>query len=432
MATMITGISTAVVEANYDLAFVRVHTSEGIHGTGECFPTPAAVPLAAELGELLIGKDPRQVVPLTYWLRGLLSGTGSSSGAGIAYNVLSGLETALWDVAGKLDGRPVAELLGGRFLDEVPLYMDCHAGRQLESMTPLMQYRVPWWASTSGETQYGDFVFEAAEPAVFERADWASRARAAIDRGFRKLKFDLDSFAVRRRSEDRTATRRDIDRMIERATWLREDVGDDVEIAFDCHWRFDVPSAIRIAEGLADVGPMWLEDPVPPDPAALAMVNARSPVPIATGENTYLVEGFRALFDAKAISVATPDAQKAGGLAETRRIFEDARVACLQSAPHCIASPLGLVATAHASAAATGVICIEFHGVDVPFWHELVDSAVIHEGHVIVPQRPGLGVELDEDVIRRYSRRGEPVFEPVPTHNVSRRPPRQVPREEAR
>jgi gluconate/galactonate dehydratase len=134
-------------------------------------------------------------------------------------------------------------------------------------------------------------------------------------------------------------------------------------------------------------------------------------VPIATGENTYLVEGFTSLIQSNSVAVVTPDAQKCGGLAETKRIFEAARLAYLQAAPHCIASPLGLMAAAHVSATVPNVLCVEFHGADVPFWNDLVDRRVIESGHVALPGRPGLGVELNLDVVGRYARRGEPVFQ---------------------
>lgn len=155
---------------------------------------------------------------------------------------------------------------------------------------------------------------------------------------------------------------------------------------------------------------MWLEDPVPYDVSALAAVQAQCAIPVAAGETGYLVEGFRPLIDARAVSIVTPDGQKCGGLAEMKRIFDDAQLAYLQAAPHCIASPLGLMATAHACAASTNVMCIEYHGVDVPFWQQLVDGPVIENGMVRVPDRPGLGVELDEDLLLRYGRRGLDVF----------------------
>jgi L-alanine-DL-glutamate epimerase-like enolase superfamily enzyme len=407
----ITGVSTAVVEANYDYAFVRIHTDDGVHGTGECFPTPAVVPLLRELGETLIGFDPRRVEPLTARMRHLLSGTGSSFAAGIGYNVMSGIEAALWDLAGKADGRPVAELLGGRYQDDVPIYMDCHAGGKLESMTPLMRYRTPAWMSDSGKTEYHELVYEAAEPEVLDASAWINRARTAIESGFTKLKFDLDVFETARRAGDMSIGGRELERMLERASELRKSVGPDIGIAFDCHWRFDVPTAVRLAAGLADMAPMWLEDPVPPTPAAMAAVTRRSPVPIATGENTYLVEGFLELINAQAISIATPDPQKAGGLSETKRILDAAHRAYIPAAPHCTASPLGLMAAAHVCAASANVLCLEFHGADVPFWNELVDHPVLERGLVSITERPGIGVELNEEVVRRYSRPGEPVFD---------------------
>jgi L-alanine-DL-glutamate epimerase-like enolase superfamily enzyme len=410
VSARIIGVSTAVVEANYDYGFVRVHTDEGVHGTGECFPTPALVPLLHELGEVLVGKDARQVLPLAHRLRHVVSGTGSKSGAGIVYNAISGIECALWDLAGKLDGRPVAEMLGGRFTDQVPVYMDCHAGGKLESMTPLMRYRTPWWMSESGETEHGELVYEAAEPDVLDLALTVARAKEAVAAGFRHLKFDLDVFPVERRAEDLTCSSDTIEFILDRALQLRTALGGSVELAFDCHWRFDVPTAVRIARGLEAVAPMWLEDPVAPEVEAMAAVRAQSPVPLATGENNYLAEGFRRLIDGRALDIVTPDGQKVGGLAEMKRVFDDAALAYMPAAPHCISSPLGLVATAHVAATVTNVLCVEWHGADVPFWHELLDTRVLDGGTVTVPNAPGLGVELDEEVVARYSRKGEPVF----------------------
>lgn len=410
MPERICGVSTAVVEANFDYTFVRVHTSEGRHGTGECFPAPALVELVVAFGDLLLGADPRQVGPLTHRMRKAISGAGSWSGSGIAYNACSGLEAALWDLAGKIDGRPVAELLGGRYRDAVPVYMDCHGGEGLESLDALLRYRIPGWQSNSGRTEVGESYWEAAEPEAIGPESWVARARQAVDMGFRKLKFDLDAFVESRAAEDRTAGVDAIERMTASAAGLREALGPQIDIALDCHWRFDVPTALRIARALEPFSPMWLEDPIPPDPHALARLQAATSVPIATGENTYLVEGFRQLIDAGSVAVVTPDAQKCGGLSETKRILDDAALAFIQAAPHCVAGPLGLAATAHACAASTNVLCIEFHGADVPFWHELVNGDVIVDGQAVVSGSPGLGVELNEEIVRRYSRRETSVF----------------------
>ena len=411
MPERIRAVTTAVVEANFDYTFVRLHTTEGRHGTGECFPAPALVEIITALGELLIGADPRQVGPLVHRMRKAISGAGSWSGAGIAYNAVSGIETALWDLAGKIDGQPIAELLGGRFRDSVPVYIDCHGGHGLQSLDALLRYRTPSWQVTAARPEVGDSFWEAGEPDAVGADAWLRRAGHAIDRGFRKLKFDLDSFVDSRAIEDRTADATSIEAMVQAMAGLREGLGPGTDVALDCHWRFDVPTALSIARALEPFAPMWLEDPVPPNTQALARIQGATSVPIATGENVYLVEGFRPLIDQSAVAVVTPDAQKCGGLAETKRILDDAALAFIQGAPHCVAGPLGLAATAHACAASTNVLCLEFHGGDVPFWRELVDDDVIVDGEAVVSTRPGIGVELDEELVRRYSPRDAPVFD---------------------
>jgi L-alanine-DL-glutamate epimerase-like enolase superfamily enzyme len=152
---------------------------------------------------------------------------------------------------------------------------------------------------------------------------------------------------------------------------------------------------------------------VPPDPHAMAAITTGSKVPVATGENTYLVEGFSALVEAGAAHILTPDVQKAGGVAESLRIGELAARKFLGVAPHCISSPLGLMAAAHVCAALPNHLCLEFHGADVPFWSELVhcERPLVTDGCVRVTDAPGFGLELDLDVVRRYSPPGQPVFE---------------------
>jgi L-alanine-DL-glutamate epimerase-like enolase superfamily enzyme len=409
----IVSVTTAVVQANFDYTYVRILTDEGVHGTGECFPAPALPRMIRELGELLVGRDPRHPVPLWRRLMTAVSGTGSSSGAGIAYNAISGIETALWDLDGKLSGLPAVRLLGGALRERVDIYADLHGGTQLDSITSLMQYRRPFWTTEDGRTRIGGFYWEEAEAEGVSIEATVDRCRRAVAEGFRHVKLDLDVFATAREGTNRGASAADLARMREMAMAVRRAIGDDVGLAFDCHWRFDVMTALAIADAVAPARPMWLEDPVPPDPEAMAAVTSRSPVPIATGENTYLVEGFEALLRSRSTHIVTPDIQKAGGMAESVRIGELASRHFVPFAPHCIASPLGLVAAAHVCAALPNHLCLEFHGADVPFWGDLVTAPkpLIEHGSVRVPDAPGLGVELDLDVVRRYSAPGEPVFD---------------------
>jgi gluconate/galactonate dehydratase len=176
-----------------------------------------------------------------------------------------------------------------------------------------------------------------------------------------------------------------------------------------------VADAQRLAHELEPLGLMWLEDPVPPEnAAALLRVTQSTTTPIATGENGYLRHGFREAFELGAISIAAPDLQKTGGLLEGRRIADFADTHYISLAPHCIASPIGTIAAVHVAAAIPNFLCLEWHGMSVPFWNDLAlgwDGPVIDKGRIRVPEGPGLGVELNLDVARQYARPDEPFFD---------------------
>lgn len=412
----ITNVTTAVIEANFDYVFVRVHTDEGVHGTGECFFAPGITAMVRDFGQVLIGADATSVNAALARLFALSSSFGGSRGSGMAYQAISGIDAALWDLNGKLLNQPIVRLLGGAVSDSVEVYADLHGGGQLQSLDRSMRYRTPFWLSESGRTETHGFYFEASDPDARDVETMIARSREAVAAGFGTIKLDLDVFAADRPAGERSISRDDLAFIAEAVPALREALGPDVGIAFDCHWRFDVPSALRIAELIASSAPAWLEDPTPPDPASLAAVARHSTVPVATGENTYLVEGFVELMDAGAASVLQPDMQKLGGLTESARVVALAAKRFLPIAPHCIASPIGFLATAQVCAAATNVMCMEFHGGDVPFWDDLVDlgSPVIKDGRVAIPDRPGVGAELVEDVARAYAAPGEPFFDGPP------------------
>lgn len=412
----ITAVTTAVVQANFDYTFVRIDTDDGVSGTGEAFMAPGLPATIRELGAVIVGQDPRNVTALRSRLMLAVSGSGGASGAGMAYNAVSGIEAAVWDLTGKLLDQPVWQLLGGRYRDTVEVYADLHAGGELESLDRVMRYRRPFWSSPSGRTEPGRFFWEAAEGAATSVEAAIERGREAIAAGFRYVKYDLDVFGEEREASNRSVGRADAARLGEFAGQIRAALGDEVEIAFDCHWRFDLPSALAVARAVAPARPLWLEDPIPPDPVGLGRLASGSLVPIATGENTYLVEGFEALVAQGGAHVLTPDVQKVGGILETVRIAELAARRFLPIAPHCIASPLGFMAAVHACAASSNVLCLEFHGSDVPFWSTLITggSPVITGGQVRVPMGPGLGVELNLDVVRQYAAPEEPVFDEPP------------------
>jgi len=172
---------------------------------------------------------------------------------------------------------------------------------------------------------------------------------------------------------------------------------------------------VKVARELEQFRLMWLEDPVPPNNiAALKEVHAKVRVPIATGENLFLFEGFQEIIAEHAVSIVTPDLQKVGGLSVAQSIAQFADAHGMPVAPHNISSPVGTMAAVHFCAAIPNFLALEFHASDVPFWNELVEGVskpLIQGGYIDVPEHPGLGVTLNEEVARRYARPGEPFFE---------------------
>jgi L-alanine-DL-glutamate epimerase-like enolase superfamily enzyme len=421
----ITAVHTAVVEANYDWTYVRVDAGEdGLSGLGECFTAPGLTAIIRDLAPLLVGEDPRDVDRLWSKLRWGSSGAGSS--AGIVYNAISGMEAALWDLVGKAYGVPIHRLLGGRFRDSIRVYADCHAGEALHSMDATMVTRPARWAQEPPEAiaagqlrapEHGRAYAKEAPDEVFTPEMYAARAKQVVaDLGFDALKFDLDvPTPFMKDTASGTLTRAEVRYMVELAAAVIDAVGDEVDVAFDCHWRYQVADAQRLAHELEPLGLMWLEDPVPPENvAALRRVTQSTTTPIATGENGYLRHGFREAFETGAISIAAPDLQKTGGLLEARRIADFADTHYISLAPHNIASPIGTIASAHVAAAIPNFLCLEWHGMSVPFWNDLAvgwDGPVIQNGRIAVPDRPGLGVELNLDLAREYARAGEPFFD---------------------
>ena len=417
----ITGVHTAVVEANYDWTFVRVDAG-GLSGIGECFCAPGLTAIVRDLAPLLIGEDARDVDRLWAKLRWGASGAGSS--AGIVYNAISGIEAALWDVVGQAYGVPIHRLLGGRFRDSVRMYADCHAGEALHSMDATMIERPARWASSEivaaapdaiRNPEHGRAYARGQPDEVFTPELYAARARQVVaDLGFSALKFDLDvPTPYMRDTASGTLSRAEIAYMVGLAAAVMEAVGDDVDVAFDCHWRYQVADAARLAHELEPLGLLWLEDPVPPENvAALARVTKSTSTPIGTGENGYMRHGFREAFEAGALDVCAPDPQKTGGLLETRRIADYADTHYISMAPHCIASPIGTLGAVHVAAAIPNFLALEWHGMSVPFWTSLAEGwEGIVGGQIAVPDAPGLGVTLNLDVAREYARVGEPFFD---------------------
>jgi len=374
----ITDVRTAEVRGHGYSTYVRIYTDAGLYGTGECIHGGAGCPqLVRALGAQLRGEDPLEVEPLFDRLRRRHLFDGAL--AGNLVTALTGIEIALWDLTGKALGVPVYRLLGGKYRDRVRLYCDCHGGRE---NTP---------------------------------ESHAARAREALDRGFRAVKFDIDDLAhpARRDRWNTTLCADEIASMVEKVAAVRAAIGPGVDLAIDMHGRYDTHSAIRVARALEPYHLLWLEEPVPPENvAAMREVKRCSPVPICAGENLYLRWGFRDLIEQQAVDIIMPDLPKCGGLAEGKKIAGMAELYYIPIAPHNVCGPLGTLASAHACAAIPNFLVLEWHWLDRPYWDELLltDAPLIQDGHLVVPDRPGLGYEVNEEALARYLRPGTTLF----------------------
>jgi gluconate/galactonate dehydratase len=410
----IRGVTTAVVEANYDWTIVRVEQDDGVLGWGEAFCAPGLPETIRELAPLIEGRDARHVEPL---VRRLHLATAHVSSGGTVYHAISGIEAALWDLAARALEVPLWQIFGGSFRDRVRVYADCHAGKALTSYSAtLVARRLPWMTDATEELDAEpDEHWSPAEAAdVYTPEAYATRAREMADRGFTALKFDLDLPLLPH--EDlyaRTISAAQLERQLALAEATVEAVAGRAEIAFDLHWRYAPADALRLARALEHLPVLWLEDPTPPqDLASVARIAEQTTTPICTGENLYRLDAFAALIDHGGVDVFAPDIQKVGGLADTRRIAALADIHSRPLAPHNIAGPIGTLASAHVCASIPNLLALEWHAASVPFFDELMSTGgpVIKDGYITVPDRPGNGAELDLDVARRYARPGAPFF----------------------
>ena len=204
-------------------------------------------------------------------------------------------------------------------------------------------------------------------------------------------------------------------RMVDQITAVREALGPDVDICVDMHGRFDTTSGKRVAKAMEPLQLMWLEEPIPAENAdAYRWITESTSTPICAGENLYLAYGFRRLLEIGAVDIIMPDLQKAGGLGEAQRIANLANVYYTPFAPHMVASYLGAMASAHVCASVPNFLILEwqiyFH--TNPMFKEIVnhDGPMIVDGYIPLSDKPGIGVEINDEGLRKYADKDLPFF----------------------
>lgn len=382
----ITSIKTAASTGHCMHLWVRIETDAGITGIGECVHGGhAAIALINQLAPRLVGKDPFAVDAIFEDTRRSLVFEGGFAGAFIT--ALTGIEIALWDVKGKALKVPVYELLGGKFRDKIKVYADCEVSPGLN--------------------------FDETKRIV----------DGILERGFKALKIDLDIFAyghigseTEHYVKDRfnmTPNKWEHERMVTLATMVSEAAGPEIEVATDLHTRLDKASAIRLARDLEPLKLMWLEEPIPPENVdAMREITQSTSTPICAGENLYLRHGFRDLLEKQAVDIIMPDIPKCGGLSECRKIANMAELYSIPFAPHNVSSPIGTMASAQVCATIPNFLVLEFHWTERDYWSTIITDKrdIIKDGFIEIPDTPGIGLELDEDVARQYQYEGTEWF----------------------
>jgi galactonate dehydratase len=378
----ITNIKCGYIRGGHSL-FVKIYTNQDIWGCGEGVDaTPGTYHLVKMLGRRLEGKNPLNVHRLFEELRRSGFFEGAQSGMYVA--VLSAVETALWDLAGKALNLPVYQLLGGKFRDRVRVYCD----------TALYQHRLP-------------------TPMQFAEA-----ATQAVKMGFNAIKFDVDQANDPAKYDlyNWTASRGELQRMYDQISAARKAVGDKIDICVDMHGRYDAITGEQVAKMFEPLNLMWLEEPIPAENVeAYKKITDSTSTPICAGENLYLAHGFRRILEIGAVDIIMPDLQKAGGLGEGQRIANLANLYYVPFAPHMVASYLGAMASAHVCASVPNFLILEwqiyFH--TDPMFKEIVtfEGEMVKDSYITVSEKPGIGVEINEEGMRKYAQQGVPFFE---------------------
>lgn len=373
----ITNIKTAATSGHGMHLWVKVETDAGVTGIGECVHGGVqAIAILQQLRPQLIGRDPFAIDAIFEEMRRNHVFDGGFAGALIT--ALTGLEIALWDLKGKALKAPVYELMGGKFRDKIRVYADCQ-------VDPGMDFG-----------------------AIQQVVD------SVLARGFTAFKIDVDGGEAK--NKDRfnfTASEWEHDRMVQLVEMACRAAGPEIAVAADVHTRLDVPSAIRLARDLEQFHLLWLEEPVPPENIdAMREVKRATTTPICAGENLYLRHGFRELIEKQAVDAIMPDIPKCGGLSECRKIANLAELYYIPFAPHNVASPIGTMASCHVCASIPNFLVIEFHWFHREYWSTIIKEKtdIIVDGYIALSDRPGIGVELDEEVARQHQYPGTTWF----------------------
>jgi L-alanine-DL-glutamate epimerase-like enolase superfamily enzyme len=372
----ITDMRACTIAANYDYPIIRIDTNQGVYGLGEV--RDAGVKgIALILKAHILGKNPLEIESIMRSIRPF-AGQGRMGGG------YSAVDMALHDIAGKVHGVPAWRLIGNKVRDRIRIYCD-----------------------TTGHK----------DPKIY-----GARMLKRKQMGFTFFKMDLYTSLVAERPgavhENGAATEKGLGYLVEYIAAVREAIGWDAPLGADHFGRLSVNDSIRYAKAFEPYQLAWAEDFISPrDWRGYKRISEATSTPILTGEDVFgLEEGFQDLVENRAVDIIQPDPETSGALLETKRIADYADLHGIPTVLHFAGSPVGCMASVHLAATLRNFIVMENHAIDMPWWGDLVSGPqkpIIQNGYIPVPDTPGLGVELNEPVIKEHLRYPG-YFEPTP------------------
>ena len=385
----ITDLRVARVAASYDYILIRIDTNQGVYGIGEGHES-SHINNILQYKSILLGQNPCNVDMIINAIKPF--GSWGTEGSGV-----SGIEMALWDLVGRVYGVPCYQFLGGKYRDRVRLYAD----------TPSPEKRTP--------DGYAERVAERkALGLTLIKFDMTMHSLVAADKRVvigKPTPHDYRLSRARKSARGHVGTQlteRGLAMMVDIATAAREAAGPDIPLALDHFGPLTVKDGIRMGRALEGYGIAWLEDILPWwDWRGNRKVTRAINVPTLNGEQGYLLDGLRKMIKSQSVDIVQPDLVTVGGMVEIKRVADYAEKYGQPTVLHCAGSPIAFMANIHCGAAIRSLIAQEIHSLDIPYWKDLViglPEPLMEDGYVRVPDKPGLGLELNYEAIEEHLR----------------------------
>jgi L-alanine-DL-glutamate epimerase-like enolase superfamily enzyme len=370
--------TVTVVGAPMRCTLIKIDTNQGIYGLGEV-RDGASKTYALMLKSRLIGENPCNVDKIFRKIKQF--GYHARQAGGVC-----AIEMALMDLAGKAYGVPAYQLAGGKFRDKVRVYCDTDA---------------------RSATEMGNKLKERMEMGfTFLKMDVGIGLIRNIPNALNAPSGMLNTWTIMHPFTGIHITDKGVDALCEYVETVRNIIGYEIPLAADHFGHLGVEDCIRAAKALDKYRLAWLEDMIPWQFVdQYVRLSNSCETPICTGEDIYLKEGFMDLFKARAIAVCHPDLASSGGILETKKIGDLAQEHGIAMAMHMAGSPIACMASVHCAAATENFLALENHSIDTPWWNEMViglPNPIIQNGYIDVPEAPGLGIDLNEEVMKAH------------------------------